>query len=128
MEFNGNRSIYLQLSDSVCEKILRRALGEGDKIPSVREMAVETEVNPNTVMRSYSYLQDRGIIHNQRGIGYFVSEGAHERTREMKTEEFVQNELPRVFHTMDLIGMSIEEFTQQYLEYVRERKNHEGDK
>ncbi|MBD3319605.1 MAG: GntR family transcriptional regulator [Chitinivibrionales bacterium] len=54
------------------------------KIPSVRKIAVQTEVNPNTVMRAYTSLQDLDIISNRRGIGYFVSESAFNRTHESK--------------------------------------------
>ncbi len=81
-------------------------------MPSVRELAGEIEVNPNTVVRAYAYLQDQGIIQNQRGIGYFVSDGASETTRELARRDFVSRELPRIFRTMDLLGMSLEDLKQ----------------
>jgi GntR family transcriptional regulator len=74
MEFGDNNAIYLQIADHFCENILLQKWNPGDRIPSVREMAVSIEVNPNTVMRTFNYLQDKGIIFNKRGIGYFVTE------------------------------------------------------
>ena len=71
------------------------------------------------VVDKLDYLQELGIIHNQRGIGYFVSPGATERTRQFKRDEFVTEELPRVFKTMTLIGMdlpSLGEHWERYLE------------
>ena len=123
MQFSSNQSIYLQISDYICENILEKTWQEGDRIPSIREMAVSVEVNPNTVMRSYAHLQDQGIIENQRGIGYFVSTGGYQETRRMKTKEFVEQELPRVFRMMQLIDMSIEELRQQYEQFLKEHDN-----
>jgi GntR family transcriptional regulator len=112
MEFRQDRAIYLQIADMISENILARKWKPGDRVPSVRELAVGIEVNPNTVMRTFAYLQDQGIIQNQRGIGYFVSDGAYETTRELARRDFVSRELPRIFRTMDLLGISLKELNQ----------------
>ncbi len=117
MEFIETQAIYQQVADHVCEKILRREWPEDERIPSVRELAMDLEVNPNTVNKAYAYLQDRELIHNQRGIGYFVSESAVDRTRRLKREEFFDGELPRVFRTMDLLGISPDEIAERYEAY-----------
>ncbi|MCX7028947.1 MAG: GntR family transcriptional regulator [Spirochaetes bacterium] len=109
MEFRQNEAIYLQIADLACENVLSGAWRPGDRVPSVRELAGETEVNPNTVVRTYAYLQDQGIIQNQRGLGYFVAERAPEVTRELMRRTFVSRDLPRVFRTMDLLGMGMDE-------------------
>ena len=62
-------------------------------------------VNPNTVNKSYQALLDREIIENQRGLGYFVAAEAKRRIIEQLREEFVSNELPRIFRTMRVLGM-----------------------
>ena len=62
MEYEAKGPIYLQISDVVCENIMAERWQEGSRIPSVRELAVEAEVNPNTVMRTYSHLQDQRIV------------------------------------------------------------------
>ncbi len=76
MQFKDSQAIYLQIADYVCEKILLKEWKAHEKIPSVREMAVLLEVNPNTVMRTYDFLQQQDIVYNQRGIGFFVTENA----------------------------------------------------
>lgn len=109
MEFRQNQAIYLQIADHISERILSGTWAEGERIPSIREMSEDIAVNPNTVMRSYSYLQDLGIIYNQRGIGYFVAEGAHRKTLELKKKNFIRRELPRIFRTMDLLHLTCED-------------------
>ena len=103
MEFRDNQAIYLQIADLFCENILLGKWNPGDRIPSVREMAVETEVNPNTVMRTFTYLQEKGIIYNKRGIGYFVEEEGFEKTKALRKEVFVSQELPRLFSAMTVL-------------------------
>jgi len=114
MDFEKNQAIYLQIGDLICENILSGRWKAGEKIPSVREMAGSIEVNPNTVMRTYAFLQDKGIIYNQRGIGYFVAEDAFEKTRSMKKEDFINRELPEVFKTMDLLDMDFDDLKKYY--------------
>jgi GntR family transcriptional regulator len=96
---------------------------EGTKIPSIRDMAVATEVNPNTVLRSYSYLQEKDIIQNQRGVGYFVAERGLERTKQLLTATFVKTELPRVFKTMDLLQFKFDDLKPYYAEFKKAQKN-----
>ncbi|ULT24033.1 GntR family transcriptional regulator [Sphingobacterium sp. E70] len=73
MEFNANKAIYLQIAEYVCDHILMETWKTNDKLPSVRELAVQLEVNPNTVMRTYDMLQQKEIIANKRGIGFFLT-------------------------------------------------------
>ena len=127
MQFASGQSIYLQISDYMSEKILRGDWREGDRIPSIRETAVSVEVNPNTVTRAYAVLQDEGIIQNRRGIGYFVADGGRDAAAAMKRREFEQEELPRVFRTMRLLGMSIEELRHLYERYVTEEQRETND-
>ena len=79
MKFKESKSIYLQIADRICDEILQGQYTEEERIPSVREYAATVEVNANTVVRTYDYLQGQEIIHNKRGIGYFVSAGAKDR-------------------------------------------------
>jgi DNA-binding transcriptional regulator YhcF (GntR family) len=121
MEFRQNQAIYLQIADHISERILSGTWAEGERIPSIREMSEDIAVNPNTVMRSYSYLQDLGIIYNQRGIGYFVAEGAHQKTLELKKKNFIRRELPRIFRTMDLLHLTCEDL--RVLQQENKRSN-----
>ena len=112
MDFNDKKAIYLQIADHFCEHILLEKWKANEKILSVREAAVLLEVNPNTTMRTFSYLQDKGIIYNKRGIGYFVSEDGMKKTLNIKKEHFIQEELPHFFRTLDLLGLSIEDIAE----------------
>jgi DNA-binding transcriptional regulator YhcF (GntR family) len=123
MEFRQNQAIYLQIADHISERILAGTWTEGERIPSIREMSEDIMVNPNTVMRSYNYLQDLGIIYNQRGIGYFVAEGAHHKTLELKKKNFIRRELPRIFRTMDLLHLTCEDL-RALQEENRRSKSH----
>ena len=76
MDFSESKAIYQQIADYVCEQVLMGKWKENDRILSVRELGVQLEVNPNTVLRAYDFLQRSGIISNRRGIGYFASEDA----------------------------------------------------
>jgi DNA-binding transcriptional regulator YhcF (GntR family) len=114
MEFRENQAIYLQIADLVSENVLNGAWKSLDRIPSIRELAESIEVNPNTVVRTYAYLQDQGIIHNQRGIGYFLTDRAFQITMELSRKGFVSRDLPRTFKTMDLLGMSFEDLKGLY--------------
>lgn len=109
MDFQKDQAIYLQIADMVFENILAGLWAEEDKIPSVRVTAVTLEVNPNTVMRTYAYLQEKGIIYNRRGIGYFIAQGAQEKTKILKKEEFIQYHLPQLFKMMDLLNIDFNE-------------------
>ncbi len=114
MEFRENQAIYLQIADLMCENVLAGAWKPGERIPSIREMAESIQVNPNTVMRTYGYMEDQGIIHNQRGIGFFLTESAYDTTRELKRKSFVSRDLPQLWKTMDLLRMGFDDLRSLY--------------
>jgi DNA-binding transcriptional regulator YhcF (GntR family) len=114
MQFRESIAIYLQIADYVCERILLRQWKSGERIPAVRELAVQLEVNPNTVMRTYEFLQGLNIIYNQRGIGYFVSPEAIQHASQYRKTEFIEKELPNIFRNMYMLGMDIEEINSRF--------------
>ena len=75
---------------------------------------MDVQVNPNTVTRTYAYLQNQGIIYNRRGIGYFVADRAYHQARELKRRSFVDRDLPRLFKTMDLLGLELRDLEHHY--------------
>ena len=107
MQFTDQRSIYLQIADLICDTILSGDLPDGERVSSVREMAASIEVNPNTVQRSYSYLQDQGILDNKRGIGYFIAQDAYQKVKSIKRDLFIKEEIPQLFRTMELLGIEL---------------------
>lgn len=118
MEFDQHKPIYLQIADAICERILTGVWPEGERIPSVRECGVALEVNPNTVARSYDELSTEGVIHNKRGIGYFVSPGAKGIIRDKQRNGFITGDLKEVFRKMEILGISIDEVTSLYRQYI----------
>ena len=123
MDFSESKAIYQQIADYVCEQILMGRWKENDRILSVRELGVQLEVNPNTVLRAYDFLQRFGIISNRRGIGYFASEDAIAKIKELRREKFVNRELPRIFQEMELLGMDISELKEYYDGFLKAKKN-----
>ncbi len=105
MDFVGDKPIYLQIYDTICERILSGGIAAGDRVPSVRETGAELGVNPNTVMRSFEKLTADGIIFNKRGIGYFVSENATEIVLAAQRKDFLENCLPQMLKRMRLLGL-----------------------
>lgn len=124
MEFKEKKAIYAQIADYFNENILQKRWREDDRIPSVREMAVEMEVNPNTVQRAYSLLQDEGIIQNRRGVGYFVSEQAYRTVKKMKREEFMDEVLPDFFRNLALLDIDFSELRKLYDDYLKKEELH----
>lgn len=111
MEFDASKPIFQQIADTLLALILQGKWPSEERIPSVRDIAVEFEVNPNTAMRSYTYLQERDIIFNKRGVGYFVAPEGATKALNVKREEFLNQDIPKLFEKMETIEMSIEELT-----------------
>jgi DNA-binding transcriptional regulator YhcF (GntR family) len=121
MIFKKNRPIYLQIVDYLIEQILHNEWPQGARIPSVRDLGGILEVNPNTVMRAYRDLEEKDVLYNQRGIGFFVSKDAEKRIRKIRKEIFLKEELPDVYKKMALLDLSVEDVTQELVK-LRKRK------
>lgn len=115
MEFYDSRPIYLQIADHIIRQILSHKLSAGDRLSSVREMAAEIEVNPNTIVKTYSWLADQEIIKMQRGIGYFILDSAHQHAVELTKKELLHNDLPKIIQKASLLNISIEELIKKYI-------------
>ncbi len=120
MQFRDTASIYLQIADYICERILLKQCKVDERIPSVRELAMQLEVNPNTVMRTYEFLQQQNVIYNQRGIGYFVGPEAIKNATQYRKTEFMENELPALFRNMHMLGMDVEELKPRFEKYKKQ--------
>ena len=115
MEFNQPKGIYQQIADQIRDRILEGEWRNGERIPSIRELAVSVGVNPNTVTKTYQALTDRRIIENQRGIGYFVAADAKEKILAELRSEFIRDELPRLFRMMRLLDIGVDELAEQFV-------------
>jgi len=119
MEFREKEAIYLQIAEYVCHQILMKKWKLNERILSIRELAMTLEVNPNTVQRTYDFLQQKEIISNKRGIGYFVKESAEERILAFRREQFMGNELPAFFRNIYLLKMDLEDIQKQYEKFIK---------
>ncbi len=120
MEFSQSQAIYLQIADFVCEKILLKEWPPEQRIPSVRELAIQLEVNPNTVMRTFEFLQQKEIIFNQRGVGFFVAPQAVNIATHYRLETFMDRDLPNVFRSMALLGMTPDDLNKPFEKYKKQ--------
>jgi len=120
MEFKENPAIYIQIAEYVCEQILLKKWKLGDKIVSIRDLAVQMEVNPNTVQRAYDLLQQQNIITNKRGIGYFTEEDAMERILCFRRAQFIEHELPVFMRNIYLLKIDFKEIKTLYDQFVKD--------
>lgn len=120
MDFKDTQAIYMQIADFVCDEVIAGKWEGGTRIPSVRELGMQLEVNPNTVMRAYEWLENRQIIYNKRGIGFFVYEDAREQILRDRRSVFLGKELPELFRRLELLQISPEEVTERFREYRKE--------
>lgn len=109
MEFKNTKGIFLQIADSISEKVMEGKYPPGEKIPSVRDLASEMGVNPNTIMRTYGELQSRGIIDNKRGVGYYVSNEAVDIILQWKRKEFFEYDLPLIVRQTKILNITFNE-------------------
>ncbi len=97
--------IYRQLHDRVVEMILEGVLGDGDALPSVRNVAAEYRLNPLTVLKGYQELVDEGLVEKKRGRGMFVIDGARQRLLKDERQRFVEKEWPKVLEAINRLGL-----------------------
>lgn len=109
MNYSTDKAIFAQIAERLCDDILSGRYAEGDRVPSVRELAADYEVNVNTVLRSFETLVRDGILQQQRGIGMLVTRGARRRIASARKKDFLQRELPDFFRRLDLLGLTIDD-------------------
>jgi GntR family transcriptional regulator len=114
MEFRENEAIYMQIAGYVTENIMLEKWLPEEKLPSVRELAADLQVNPLTVVRAYEFLQGKEVIANKRGIGFFIAADAVQKVKNYSKERFLGQELPELFKSMYLLGISIEDIAERF--------------
>ena len=118
-ELDKNRPICPQICEQICVKIANGEYKANERIPSVREIALDAGVNPNTVQKALTTLTEQGLLYPQRGSGMFVSDNCNkavskiDEMREKRTAEYIEE--------MKLLGLSLDEIK----DYVKEWKENE---
>lgn len=127
MEFKDNEPIYLQIAAFVSDNILLGKWPAEQKIPSVRDMAIELEVNPNTVMRSYEFLQAQEFVYNKRGLGLFVAPDAFKKVQQYRKERFLQKDLPEFFRSIYLLDINPADIQVLYDQFKKDNYNADNE-
>ena len=121
IDFKSTKGIFQQIAENLCHQILEGILPPGERVPSVRDLAVEFEVNRNTLLRTYSILEVAGIIVNKRGIGFFVADNAIELIRGTEKKEFYKNDLPSFIQKVKLLKLNAEDL-KDLLKAIKENE------
>lgn len=106
MKAYPNKSKYLEIAESLMEKIIEGDLVPGGHIPSVRETAIRMGVTPNTAANAHARLRDMGIIRPVHGTGSVVVNDAPEICRAYMERQFIEHEIPAIGRRIALLGLS----------------------
>jgi GntR family transcriptional regulator len=119
-DFQASKPIYMQIVDKITSEIVKGKRQPGDKLPSVREMAVQMGVNPNTVQRTYAELERLGIVETRRGQGTFVSDnkGLTEELGRNMQDEIIKSFIQK----MKEIGVDKKQLVRLLQHYLGEEK------
>jgi len=120
IEFDSQTPIYLQIADMIREAILAGDIPEEEAIPSVRQISVEQNLNPQTVLNATQELINDGLIEKRRGLGMFVKKGARKQLRMEQTKEFKQHTLPELIQQAKMVGIAKEELLERIEELYEE--------
>ncbi|NIA26433.1 MAG: GntR family transcriptional regulator [Desulfobulbaceae bacterium] len=122
-KWNEDLPIYRQLRDRVVAMILEGVLGDGDALPSVRNVAAEYRLNPLTVLKGYQELVDEGLVEKKRGRGMFVIDGAQQRLLKDERRRFLEKEWPQIFASIQRLGLDLATLFEE-----QQQSNDAGDK
>ena len=123
MEFQTNaQPIFMQIYDLLCDRVLRGEIKPDDQLPSVRELAVELEVNPNTVMRTIERLLQQEIIYSKRGKGNFLTDKAYDIILDVRVRRLMEQKLPALVEELQLLHFSPTDVKKRLEELMVEKK------
>ncbi|SDE90843.1 DNA-binding transcriptional regulator YhcF, GntR family [Fontibacillus panacisegetis] len=117
MKFSNDHPIYLQIKNDFYQRICNGNLRPGDKLPSVREMAIEVGVNPNTIQRTYTDMERDGVVEKRRGQRSFVTDD--EEIINQLRSQMAEVEVNFFLNSMKQMGYTNEEIQQQITEVIK---------
>ncbi len=112
-QFNDSQPIFVQISERIADMILSKTAGEGEALPSVRQISADLSVNPLTVTRAYQSLVDIGVVESRRGMGMFVADGGHARLLAHERQKFLTEEWPRVMARLAALDLDPNQLLKQ---------------
>ena len=110
-DFNNETPIYLQIIEEIKQRIINGRYVANQKIPSVRDLALEFEVNPNTIVKALSELENNGLIYTDRTNGKFVTTKL-ELIKSVKNDE-INKRIDEFFHSMEQLGLDRQEIIKK---------------
>ena len=119
-QFSKEMPIFCQIKDLILKEIIKKTWKPGEKIPSVRELAVKLKVNPNTVQKAYSSLEKEGIIFVKRGQGYFVIED--EKFIENLKKKIIEEQIQKFIENLESLGVDISEIKKYFENYLKNKE------
>ena len=117
---DSDRPIYLQLMERIQHDIISGTYKPGDKLPSVRELATEASVNPNTMQKALSELERIGLVHSRRTSGRFITED-ETMIKQLKTETATEH-IREFFKSMEHLGFTRPEILELVQDTMKEEK------
>lgn len=123
MEFKDNIPIYFQIEQYLYRQIAMGKIKAGEKIPSVRKLALELTVNVNTVQRTLQEMNSQGILYTKRGEGNFVTEDT-ELLAQTK-QSLIDNELDEFVQNMEKLGIKKEKLVSTLEDYLKQGEDHD---
>ena len=117
---DSDRPIYLQLMERIQHDIISGTYKPGDKLPSVRELAMEASVNPNTMQKALSELERIGLVHSRRTSGRFITED-ETMIKQLKTETATEH-IHEFLKSMEHLGFTRPEILELVQDTMKEEK------
>jgi len=106
MKFDESTPIYLQIKSEIEKAIIYGSLEEEEAVPSIRIMAKQYRLNPQTISNAINELLNEGILFKKRGIGMFVEKGAQKKLKAKTYDEFIEEDLKKVISKSRSLGIS----------------------
>lgn len=106
--WNDSEPIYLQLADEIKDMILNGDVTTGEALPSVRQLAIEYQVNPITVSKSYQLLVDDQLVDKKRGLGMFVAQDAALKLKHEQKKLFMTQQWPQIISKIEQLDIDTE--------------------
>ena len=111
IDTNSNKSIYIQIAETIENEILTGNLKENEQAPSTNQFASLYQINPATARKGLNLLVDEGILYKKRGLGMFVKEDSKEIILKKRQKTFFKNTLPETLKEAERLNISINKIT-----------------
>lgn len=122
-DFHTSQPIFLQIRQRLAEMILRGSVGEGEALPSVRQIAADLSVNPLTVTKAFEALVDIGVVEKRRGLGMFVKQGGRAELLTHERNKFLAEDWPRIAAQIKALDLDLKHLLTQITDH--QGQNHE---